>query len=412
MKEGRKGTMPEYLYLAKHATTWKLIKGRARFDSKKEIRRFLLEKGGMPPFIIQEVFLGLWNIQSKGLKRKIKETELAFFCHQFALILEAGISPGVALELMIKQCKFKRLKRHLENVNRHVKAGSPLSEAIDKEQVFPLYLKSMVEIGETSGTLEHIFNKLALYFEEEVKKKQGIHKALWYPKIIMVTMTFSVGIIMLKVIPAFKDMFETMEIELPAITRGLIALSEVLKQQGVTILLVGLVIYLVVAVLKSTKKGKTLFDKLGLALPIVGKIKKKLLTAQFSDTMGLLHGSGIPLLQSMEMAEKVLSHSQTSKEIREAMVGLKQGNALHTVLAKSSIYPELFIGMLSIGEETGGLETILVNMGVYFNQEAQIMIDQMIRLIEPLLTVFMAVLVGALMLAVVMPTLTLSTGLL
>ena len=205
--------MPEYIYKGKAVSNNKVVKGEGEFSSEQEAREYLLSMGLIPVKVSKKILNA--DLSEVGIfKEKIKTSDIAFFCKQFAVMLEAGISIGAALDLAGKQCVNKTLQKHLKNINNEVKAGKILSEAMLEEQVFPDILNSMVESGETSGTLDLIFNKLAGYFENQVGIQRKVKKALMYPAIVVVVIIIAMAVLMIKVVPSFVDMFTETGVEL------------------------------------------------------------------------------------------------------------------------------------------------------------------------------------------------------
>lgn len=403
--------MPEYIYKGKATSNNKIIKGEGEFNNEQEAKEYLLSMGVIPIRVSKKTALNA-DLSEVGIfKEKIKSTDIAFFCKQFAVMLEAGISVGAALELAGKQCVNKTLKRHLKNINTEVKSGKTLSEAMAQEKVFPDILNSMTESGEASGTLDLIYNKLAIYFDNQVGIQRKIKKALMYPMLIVCVIIIAMAVIMLKVVPAFVEMFTATGVELPWATKLLIATSEFFINYWLVLFgVVGITVF-GLKYFKKTATGKAFFDKFILKLPILGKLKKKMLTALFSETLALLNTSGVPILRSMEIVERVLNHAVASVEIQYAMEALRHGHSLHRALSMSEIYPELLFAMLNIGEETGALDKMLIKTGEYFNEEVQTAVDQTMMLIEPLLTILIAIVVGIMMIAIMLPTFTLATEL-
>lgn len=403
--------MPEYLYKGKRISDNKVVKGEGEFVNEKEVKEYLLNTAIIPSKIVKKTAFNA-DLSDVGIfKPRVKSADISFFCKQFSVMLEAGISVGSALELAGKQCVNKTLKRHLQNINAEVKSGKTLSEAMIEENAFPDILNSMTESGETSGTLDIIYNKLAIYFENQVGIERKIKKALMYPILIVCVIIFAMAIIMIKVVPAFVDMFEATGVQLPWATRLLIATSDFFVKHGLIVLIVIGGIIFGIKYFKKTPTGKAFFDKMMLKLPIIAKLQKKMLTALFCETLALLNTSGVPILRSMEIVDRVLNNKVASVEIQHAMESLRHGHTLNRALSTSKIYPELLFAMLNIGEETGALDKMLVKTGDYFNEEVQLAVDQTMTLIEPLLTILIAVVVGVMMIAILLPTFTLATEL-
>lgn len=344
------------------------------------------------------------------LRKHITLKEINFFCKQFTAMIQAGISVAMALEICVQQCTDKSFKIHLRNMQEAVINGDRLSEAAAVEKIFPKLLIHMIACGEASGSLEQVLSQTINQFENQLRIKQRVKKALLYPMLVLLTLICVVVTVMIKVVPSFVTLLAATGANMPGATRMMIGLSEFIINNWIIILLAGLMGTGISILVPKTKVGKEILDQVALGIPIFGKLNKKLIAASFSSTMSMLIASGIPMLQALEITKEVMDNSVACQELEVAIYDLRQGTSLYAALTKSSIYPPILQSMIHIGEETGALDEILIKMSRYFKEEVQLVLDQLMVLIEPMLTIFMAFLVGGFMLAVVQPTFSAATA--
>lgn len=398
--------METYLYKAKDILKNKIVKGEIEADNEGLVKKILADKYMYPIFIRKKTALNSDLDDIPFFQKPIKMTDITFFCKQFAAMIQAGISIGRALEICIQQTSHKTFKKHITNMHEEVNRGKPLSEAAAEEKIFPDLLVSMIECGEVSGNLDVVLNQVVDHFDIQLATTRKLKKALTYPVLVLVVVAIVVFIMMVKVIPNFVAMFEDIDVELPLPTRIVMSMSNFFAAHWLPIVVVtGILVFLGMNI-KKLEAGRKAVDRLSLQLPLFGQLNKKALSALFAKTLAMLVTSGLPMLQAMEIIKKVLNNAVAEEELDEAIESLKHGNTLYESIRKSKIYPVIMFSMISVGEESGALDEMLVKIGNYFNEEVQLTIDSLMVLIEPVLTVFIAVIVGGIMLAVILPTFT------
>lgn len=396
--------METFLYKAKSSISGKKIAGELQAESELAVREMLVKKKLEPISISKK---GLFNADLSDIgifKEKIKLTDINFFCKQFASMIQAGISIGKGLHICAQQCSNKTLRKHLEHIHTEVTEGKTLSEAVKEEKIFPDILVSMIECGEASGNLDKVLQQTVDHFDNQLGVAKKIKKALAYPTIVLVIIAVVVVILMIFVVPNFMGLLTETGAEVPLPTKMVMAVSDFCIAQWPIML--GAVVVLVVTILNINKipACKRALDRISLKLPIFGDLNKKSISAVFASTMSMLVESGIPMLQAIEITKKVIGNAVADEELDLAMGSLKQGQSLYDSLSGSVIYPPIMYSMINIGEETGALDDMLIKISVYFKEEVDIAVDNMTLLIEPALTIFMAVIVGGIMLAVLLPT--------
>lgn len=350
------------------------------------------------------------NIFSKDIHlsflKAVKPRELSVFCRQFQSILAAGVTIISALEMLAEQTENKVFRQALQNVSSSVEKGESLASAMELEpRVFPSLFVSMVEAGEASGSLEKTFSRMGDYFEKEAHLKGIVMKAMIYPAILLLVVIGVVIVLMVKVIPQFVSSFGQMGLELPAVTRAVIAVSSFFVNWWWAVL--GGIILLVVLfkVFKKTESGRFLIGRMLLKIPLVGKLNLKTACARMTRTISTLIGSGIPIVRTVDIVSKLMGNAVLQKALEEAKGEVERGVSLSKPLEYSGVFPPMVYHMIGIGEETGNLEEMLDKIADYYDEETQMATEALMAAIEPLIIVFMAVLIVPIILAIMLPML-------
>lgn len=399
--------MDVYLYTARDLLTQKKVKGELQADSEDKIRKVLMDKNLYPESIKKKTAL---NSDISLFKPKIKLTDINFFCKQFAAMIQAGISIAKGLEICSQQCTNKTLKMHLDNIHTGVSEGKTLSQAAEDENIFPDILVNLIACGEASGNLDEVMNRSVEHFDNQLGIRKKVKKALTYPIIVMCIVVVVVVILMIKVVPAFMGLLRDTNAEVPVPTQIVIAVSDFfVNEWGILLAAIVALVFILLNMKKvdSIKRG---LDRLSLKFPVFGELNKKSLSATFSSTMSMLVESGIPMLQAMEITKKVMGNAVAEEEMNKAIDSLKQGSTLLDAISGSNIFPPILLSMVSIGEESGALDEMLVKISTYFKEEVEIAVDSMTMLIEPMMIMIVAVIIGGIMLAIMLPTFSAATA--
>ncbi|HHV73761.1 MAG TPA: type II secretion system F family protein [Thermoanaerobacterium sp.] len=342
--------------------------------------------------------------ESINSSRKVKVKDIAVFCRQFSVLINAGISIVASLATLSEQVENKRLKRALNDVYEDVQKGKTLSESMRKHpDVFPMLLFNMIEAGEVSGTLDKVLNEMAEHFEKENNLNQKIKSALAYPAIVSIVAVLVVVFLVTNVLPTFVGMFKNAGAQLPTPTLILLGLSDSIAHYWYVYL--GNIVFLIFLLLRimKTDRGKELFDFLLLKMPIFGPLNVKIITSRFTRTLSTLIGSGIPLMESLSVVEKVVGNAVVANGLKKAEEEIKRGNGLALPLKKIDIFPPMVIQMIKVGEDSGSLDSILRKTADFYDSEVDTAVSQMTTLIEPLIIVFLASIVGFIVVSIVMP---------
>jgi type IV pilus assembly protein PilC len=335
--------------------------------------------------------------------KKIAIKHITLFCRQFSTMLGAGLIIINSLDTLKRQTENKKLKIAIENIIEDIQKGKPLSEAMRDTHSFPIMLISMVEVGEVSGQLDVILERLSNYYEKENKLIKKIRSSLMYPMFIAVISFISIAFLITKVLPVYKDMFSQFDAELPWITVMLLSLSDGIKNN---LLIIGGVILASIFILKRLSKSAKFnffIDNLKLNIIILGKVNKKVLAARFARTLSIMLSSGIPLIKSMDLIENTIKNTVALEAIREWKQRIKNGDSLNIAISESNIFPPMLIHMIGIGEETGNLDNMLSKASDYLDDEIDIELSTLVTLIEPITIVILTVIVGIVVVSIILP---------
>ncbi|GAE88018.1 type IV fimbrial assembly protein PilC [Acetivibrio straminisolvens JCM 21531] len=323
--------MPLYSYKVKNEAG-KLFTGEAKMDSEEELRRLLLDKGYIPVEIVEKNAIN--DISQISLfKPKVKTKDLAIFCRQFAIVLEAGVPIATSLDVLREQTTNSTLRECLDDVYDNIQKGIALSNAMRQHsKIFPEMLINMVEAGEISGQLDLVFKRMAVQFEKENKLNQKIRGALTYPIIVSVVAIAVIMILMVAVVPTFVKVLTDFNVEMPVYTKILIAVSGFFKSFWYIILGALVIIAASIVYFSRTYEGKIFFGTLAIKLPVIKGVTKNIMTARLTRTLGTLMSSGVLLIQSMEVVQKVLGNQVIKEKIDSVIEEIKKEEVLQHLL--------------------------------------------------------------------------------
>ncbi|KHO62356.1 type II secretion system protein F [Thermoanaerobacter sp. YS13] len=393
--------MPLYAYKARDMAG-NLIVGTLEVDSKSQCIDVLKQKNYYIIDIKEEIVKQ--DILDFESFKKVKIKDIAVFCRQFATLINAGITIVSSLATMKEQVENKRLKKAISEVYEEVQKGKTLSDAMKKHgEVFPMLLYNMVEVGEVSGTLDKVMNEMADHYEKENNLNQKVKSALTYPFIVSVVAVLVVIFLLTNVLPIFVGMFKNAGVQLPLPTRILIAISSSISQYWYFYIGgIFLIFYSILSFLK-TPEGRRIYDRMLLNMPIFGPLNKKILTSRFTRTLGTLISAGVPLMKAMEVVEKVVGNTVVAEGLRVAQEDIKKGLPLSDPLKRIGIFPPMVIQMISIGESSGSLDSILNKTADFYDGEVDTAVSQMTTLLEPLIIVMLGTVVGFIVVSIIMP---------
>lgn len=338
----------------------------------------------------------------------VKPRDYSVFCRQFVSIIKAGVSVINALQMMSEQTENKALKAATICLVDDIGKGETLSGAMRKQKVFPPIFTNLVEAGEATGSLETSFERMALQYEKEAQLKAIIKKATIYPVIVLCVAVGVIIAMMTFVIPNFMSMFDDMEVEMPKITLAVIALSDFFVGYWWLLAIVAVVLVFVLKAYAKTTSGKVVFGTLKLKFPGLGPLQVKTNCATFARTLSTLLRAGVPMIEALEITGNSMEGNILfQRATYQARDQVGNGVALSKPIKMCGLYPPMVVHMTSIGEETGNLEDMLENVAEYYEEEVAEATEQMMAVMEPLIIVVLAVVVGTIIMAILAPMLTL-----
>lgn len=340
-----------------------------------------------------------------SLGTKVKNQDFVIYTRQFATLIRAGVSIVESTRILADQTKSKPLKKALLNVEQDVRSGLTFSDAAAKyTNVFPMVFVNMIRAGEATGNLDTSLDRLAMSLEKQYAIKKKVQSTMTYP-IILLVLTFGVaGFLLLTIVPQFVSMFDDMGAELPAITKFVMAISEVLQSSWYIVLLFIFVsVFVFFWLFKNNKKFEFAVYYSIMRLPVFGQLVQKSSIARVTRTLSSLFSSSVPILQALSIVEKVSGNPVIGKVLIEAKRSLEKGSTLTAPLQASWIFPPLVTQMTQIGEQTGSLDYMLEKVAVFYEEEVDRTVDTLKSLIEPLMILFLAVVVGGIVMAIMVP---------
>jgi len=352
------------------------------------------------------------NVMNKqisiGFGPSITPRDYSVFCRQFVAIIKAGVSVINALQMMSEQTENKTLKAAIIGLVDDLGKGETLSSAMKKQKAFPSIFVNLVEAGEATGSLETSFERMAIQFEKDAQLKAIIKKATTYPVMVMIVALGVVFAMMTFVIPNFMTMFDDMDVEMPKITQIVIDISDFFVGFWWLIIVFAIVAVLGFKFYAQTVSGRVLFSTIKLKFPGVGQLQTKTNCATFSRTLSTLLRAGVPMIEALEITSNSMdSNILFQRAVRQARDQVGNGVALSKPLKMSGLFPPMVIHMVSIGEETGNLEDMLVNVADYYEEEVADATAQMMAVMEPLIIIVLALVVGTIIMAIMQPMLVL-----
>lgn len=344
--------------------------------------------------------------------RKLKPRDLSVFCRQFVSILEAGVAMKEALAMLEEQTENKTLKKSIAEVLTNIEKGNSLADAMRGEShVFPPMLINMVEAGESSGNLEMAFSRMAEQFEKEAKLKATVRKATVYPIVLIFACIGVIGVMLLYVIPIFIDMFKEIDMEMPAFTMFVMGLSEWAGTHVYIIVGVAVAIFAAYQAYYRTEGGRKNIDKIKMKMPLFGQLVVKSNCSRFVRTASTLLAAGVPMIDCLDIVSRIVNNIHYSMAIQNAREEVMKGIPLSEPLRDAGIFPPMVYHMTGIGEETGNIEQMLNKLADYYDEEVEITTQTILAAMEPLIIVFMAVVVGSLVIASILPIAAMYEGL-
>ncbi|KAB2952639.1 type II secretion system F family protein [Heliorestis acidaminivorans] len=336
--------------------------------------------------------------------KKVNKQDLAFFCSNFALLIRTGIPIYSALTILEEQTEHKSLRQSIAIVREEVRKGQTLSEALSCcPQTFPILFVQMIETAELGGILDDVLSYMSIHLEKESELIKKVQTALFYPVILLIASIAVVFFVLTFIMPLFADMLIGLGADLPLITSLLLSFSFFLQDYGLLLLLLFLIALLTYISYPKSEAFLYRVDKLLLKSPIIGTLLSKVLLARFCRTLGTLLGSGIPLTQSLAVLRKTVGNRVLIEGIDIAVEAIHRGENFSTPLRSQPFFPNLMVQMVTVGEETGSLDSLLLRVAEFYEKESSRRSERLSTLLEPLLMLFMGTMVTVLVLSMLLP---------
>lgn len=336
---------------------------------------------------------------------KVKTEHFTVFCRQLATLYKSGISMVEAVRVLGEQAESKEFKKVLLSISEEMQRGTQFSvAAANYPTVFSGIFTNMVRAGEASGNLDEMLSRLAVFYEKEHYTRQKVKSAMVYPIIMGIVTVIVVIILMTFVVPRLVGNFASMGLELPLPTRIVIAISDWMKGNWYLVVVSLFIPPVVLHLIKKSPKGVYYLDYIKLKVPVFGKLWHKQGLSRFSRTFCSLFAAAIPMLQMMSIVSTVVGNEVIAKLIRDSREGLRSGNSIAEPFQGSWLFPPMVVQMLQVGERTGALDTMLEKVADFYEADVDAMADRLKSLLEPIMILILAVIVGTIVLAVMLPS--------
>jgi len=400
--------MPAYKYSARDRdgrTVTGIVSGKSQADAVADLR-----KRNLIVLDVRETLGGKGGGKKSllgGLTKarpSVTKDQLVIFTRQLATMISAGVPLLESLEVLQEQADTPGFRVVLDGVIDSVRGGTDLSTALERfAKVFPSIYISMVRAGEVSGQLDDILVRLAEYLEASAKLKRDIRAAMTYPVISLVLVVGITMFLMVGIVPKFKEIFDTLEIDLPTLTQGVLGVSFALKDHFMMVCAGFAGVAALFVIWKRTAAGRKQWDWIVLHIPVFGPLFQKVALSRFSRTFATLIKSGVPILGALEIVSETAGNRIISDVVDNAKENVRQGHTLAEPLMESKVFPPMVTRMVQIGEKSGSLEQLLEKISDFYDDQVSAAVKTLTSMIEPIMIGIMGFLVGGIVLAVFLP---------
>ncbi|MDI7258295.1 MAG: type II secretion system F family protein [Thermodesulfobacteriota bacterium] len=376
-------------------------KGEMEAPSEAAIRIHLRQKSIIPTKIASK---GREFKISLPMKKKVNQRSIAIFTRQLATMIDAGLPLVQSLDILSAQHENKLFKNILREIREDVEGGSTFAGALKKHpSTFNDLYTNLVVAGEEGGILDNILIRLSNYIEKAEALKKKVKSALVYPGVIISVAIMVVIILMIFVIPVFEGMFKSAGQGLPLPTLIVLTMSKIVKKYLVVIIPGVILLIFLFRKFYRTDIGRTYMDRLLLKVPVFGMLFRKVAVARFARTLGTLVSSGVPILDGLNIVSKTAGNKTVEVAILNARASIREGETIADPLGRSGIFPPMVIQMISVGESTGALDTMLSKIADFYEEEVDVAVGNLTALLEPFLMVFLGVVIGGVVIAMYLP---------
>lgn len=397
--------MPTYKFRGRRLEGGGMVTGERVATSRQALAAVLRNEQILPVRIDEQK-------QTKGLGvgkgGRVRGKDLGLFTKQFSVMIDAGLPLIQCLEILASQQERAAFKNTIESVREDVEAGATLADALRRHpKVFDNLFCNMIAAGEAGGVLDVILRRLNTFIEKAIKLKRSVVSASVYPGIVALVAAVIVSIILIFVVPIFASLFEGLGAQLPLLTRIVMKASDYMVMLSIPLVTLTVVAVFGIRYAYNTEEGKFFIDKQLLQIPLIGTVLKKIAIARFSLTLSTLLSSGIPLLDGLEITADTAGNSVIKKTLMNIRKDVAEGKTLVEPIKRAAIFPSMVTQLVSVGEQTGELDQMFEKLAAYYDEEADIAIANLMTLIEPVMIVFLGVIVGGIVVAMYLPIFTL-----
>jgi len=393
--------MPIYLWEA-HTRKGELKKGESEAADESTVRAQLRRQGFKPGRIKKKPKDLLENIPF--LQPKVKGKDVVIFCRQFSTMIDAGLPLIQCLDILGSQEPNKTFAKIIMSIKTNIEGGSTLTDALKKyPKVFDELFVNLTAAGEAGGILDIVLARLSAYMEKAMKLKSKVKGAMTYPISVLVISFGVITLLLLKVIPVFQEMFTSMGGALPGPTQFLINASEFM--QHYILHMIGVLVILVFAFRRyyRTEQGRLVVDRMILKAPVFGPLLKKVAVSKFTRTLATMVSSGVPILEGLEIVSKTAGNKVVENALIQTKKSISEGKTIAEPLRDTNIFPPMVVQMIAVGEATGALDTMLIKIADFYDDEVDAAVDAMTALLEPFMMVFLGGVVGGMIIAMYLP---------
>jgi type IV pilus assembly protein PilC len=345
--------------------------------------------------------------EKKPLFRRTKSLSakpLSLFCQQFSIMINTGMPIVSCLQALNAQMPDKSSKKALESVCQQVAEGGGLGESLGRHpKTFPRLFIDMIELGEVSGNLPEILDRLAIYYERDAKLRGDVKQAMTYPAVVSSFAVLSVVVVLFTVIPKFAELFADFNGKLPLITRIVLSVQATIAHGYLYVISAIVLLYFALRRFGRTKRGRWVLDSMYLRLPIAGDLIVKVLLSRFCQTLSLLLSGGVTVMTALEFTRKVAGNVVLAADIAMAQTGVARGQGISEPLRHARVFPKLLVNIIAIGEETGSTEKVLTQVSEFYDKEVDRTVKGLTSVIEPILIAALSGVIGTIAAAVFMP---------
>jgi type IV pilus assembly protein PilC len=382
--------------------TGKVVTGQLVGDNESLVLRKLREMG-MTPVEVKKHKDGI-QMEINLRPGRVKLKELSIFCRQFATMVNSGLPILRALAILSEQTESKELQKVLLATRLDVEQGASLSGAMARyPKAFNDLFIAMVKAGETGGVLDTVLLNLADMIENEVELRRKIKSAMTYPVAVVCMVVLIMSAMLLFVVPQFQTIYASLGGQLPLPTQILLTASKLVRTYWWIVIGLGIGTTIAFRRFKKTPVGRMQVDRVKLKAPVFGPLFQKVALARMASTFGMLLQAGVPILQALDIVKDTVNNKVISGALEEVKVSVREGDSIARPLGKHGVFPPMVVQMIAVGEETGGVDTMLEKVATFYTSEVEATVDALTSLIEPLLIAFIGGAVGAAVIALYMP---------